>query len=201
VFAKFRARLRPPTAYEAFAIVLAFLALGSSSYAALTITGRNVKDSSLAGRDIKNRSLTRKDIKKGSLTTTEVKDRSLVKKDFKAGQLPQGPQGLKGEAGRNSTTNVVVRTAALGMVSAEVGGTVFCKPGERAVGGGAGRSDGGGNEGTNSDGLGTSVPLIGTPSDPQIAQDGNTATGWRADFHQAPPGNGEVALYVLCASP
>jgi hypothetical protein len=76
-----------------------FVALGGSSYAAITVTGKNVKDSSLTGRDIKNRSLTGKDIKKGSLGTTEVKDRSLLAKDFKTGQLPQGAKGDKGDNG------------------------------------------------------------------------------------------------------
>jgi hypothetical protein len=76
-----------------------FVALGGSSYAAVTITGKNVK----------NRSLTAKDIKKNSLTTTEVKDRSLLGKDFKAGQLPRGatgatgPQGPKGNTGADAT--------------------------------------------------------------------------------------------------
>jgi hypothetical protein len=66
-----------------------FVALGGSSYAALKVTGKTVKD----------RSLTAKDIKKGSLTTTEVRDRSLLSKDFKTGQLPAGPQGPKGDKG------------------------------------------------------------------------------------------------------
>ena len=33
-------------------LIALFVALGGSSYAALTITGRNVKDSSLTGRDV-----------------------------------------------------------------------------------------------------------------------------------------------------
>jgi hypothetical protein len=103
MLAKLRSRLRPPTAYEAFAIVLAFLALGSGSYAAITITGKDVKDSSLTGKDVKDRSLTAKDIKKNSLTTTEVKDHSLLARDFQAGQLPAGPRGLKGDKGDAAT--------------------------------------------------------------------------------------------------
>ena len=56
-----------------------FAALGGSSYAAISITGKQVRDGSLSGRD--------------------VRDRSLVAKDFKAGQLPAGPQGPKGDPG------------------------------------------------------------------------------------------------------
>src|SRR4051812_44799833 len=36
---------------------------------------------------------------KNSVTTIQVKDRSLLAKDFKAGQLPAGARGLKGEQG------------------------------------------------------------------------------------------------------
>jgi hypothetical protein len=55
----------------------------------VTITGKNVKNSSLTGKDIKN----------SSLTTSDVKNRSLRAVDFKRGQLPAGPQGPKGDKG------------------------------------------------------------------------------------------------------
>jgi len=74
-----------------------FVALGGSSYAAITVTGKNVKNSSLTGKDIKNNSLTGSDVK--SIKTGDVTDRSLLAKDFKAGQLPSGAQGLKGDKG------------------------------------------------------------------------------------------------------
>jgi hypothetical protein len=100
VLSKLRTRL---TYANVMATVAVFIALGGSSYAAITVTGKNVKNSSLTGKDLKDRSLTGKDIKKSSLTTTEVKDRSLLSKDFKAGQLPAGPQGLKGDTGASAT--------------------------------------------------------------------------------------------------
>ncbi len=65
------------------ATVALFLALGGSSYAALVVTGRNVKN--------------------GSLTTRDIKDRSLLRKDFKSGQLPAGPRGAKGDTGAPGT--------------------------------------------------------------------------------------------------
>ncbi len=66
-----------------------FVALGGTSYAAITISGRNVRDSSLTGADVKN----------SSLTSLDVKDRSLVASDFKLGQLRAGSQGLPGTNG------------------------------------------------------------------------------------------------------
>jgi hypothetical protein len=74
-----------------------FVALGGSSYAALTITGRNVRNSSLTGKDVKNNSLTGSDVKR--LKSGDVSDGSLLAKDFKAGQLPAGAKGDKGDKG------------------------------------------------------------------------------------------------------
>jgi hypothetical protein len=71
------------------ATVALFVALGGTSYAALTVTGRNVKDSSLTGRDIRN----------SSITTADVKNGSLLARDFAAGQLPAGPRGTPGTQG------------------------------------------------------------------------------------------------------
>jgi hypothetical protein len=71
-------------------------ALAGTSYAAVTITGKQVKNGSLSG----------KDLKKSALTTREVKNRSLLAADLKVGELPkagatgpQGPQGPQGERG------------------------------------------------------------------------------------------------------
>ena len=72
-----------------------FVALGGTATAAMLITGKNVKDSSLTGADIKNRSLTGKDVRK----------RSLLANNFKNGQLPRGPQGLQGPKGDTGTVD------------------------------------------------------------------------------------------------
>jgi hypothetical protein len=94
VLAKLRSRL---TYANVVATLALFLALGAGSYAAVTITGKNVKNSSLTGRDVKNNSLTGADVK--NITSGDVSDGSLLSKDFKAGQLPAGPRGLQGTTG------------------------------------------------------------------------------------------------------
>jgi hypothetical protein len=74
------------------ASVALFAALGGSSYAAVAITGQQVRDGSLTGRDIRN----------ASLTSGDVRDQTLLARDFKHGQLPAGqtgPQGAKGDSG------------------------------------------------------------------------------------------------------
>jgi hypothetical protein len=71
------------------ATVAVFIALGGSSYAAIKVTGRDVKDGSLTGADIRNR----------SLTAADVKDGSLLARSFKPGQLPKGDTGAQGPRG------------------------------------------------------------------------------------------------------
>jgi hypothetical protein len=66
-----------------------FAALGGTSYAAITITGAQVRDGSLSGRDVRNATLTGRD----------VRDGSLFARDIKAGQLPAGPKGDPGPQG------------------------------------------------------------------------------------------------------
>jgi hypothetical protein len=61
-----------------------FIALGGTSYAAVTVSGKNVKDN--------------------SLTTKDIKNKSLLKKDFKSGQLPAGARGPAGPAGAKGDT-------------------------------------------------------------------------------------------------
>jgi len=66
------------------------IALGGTASAAVLITGKQVKDGSIAGRDVKNRSLGM-----NKLSTSAVS--SLAGQAGPAG--PQGPQGEKGDQG------------------------------------------------------------------------------------------------------
>jgi hypothetical protein len=94
----FSSELRSHLTYaNVMATVAVFVALGGSSYAALKITGKDVKNNSLTGADIKN--LTGKDVKNNSLTGADVRKQSLQADDFMPGQLPAGSPGLKGDPG------------------------------------------------------------------------------------------------------
>lgn len=84
--------MRRPSPATVLSLLALFVALGGTSYAAITVTGKNVKNSSLTGADVKN----------GSLTNADVKARSLRASAFRAGDLPRGatgPQGARGDAG------------------------------------------------------------------------------------------------------
>jgi hypothetical protein len=75
-------RLRTRLTFANVISVMAlFIALSGSSYAAITITSKNVRNN--------------------SLTTSDIKNQSLLSKDFKAGQLPAGARGPAGPAGAN----------------------------------------------------------------------------------------------------
>ena len=107
---------RRPSASLVISVVALFVALGGTSYAALTITGKNVKNSSL----------TTKDIKDNSLTSADVRDRSLRLRDFRSGELPKaqrgpaGPAGPAGAAGAAGSAIASARVGASGDVDASV---------------------------------------------------------------------------------
>lgn len=72
------------------ATIALFIALGGSSYAAVTLERNAVKSRNIAPN---------------AVTSPKVKDGALLRKDFKAGELPAGqrgdigPQGVKGDPG------------------------------------------------------------------------------------------------------
>ena len=59
------------------ALVALFIALGGTSYAALTLPRNSVGAA---------------EIKRAAVRSAEVRDRSLLRRDFRAGQIPVGPQ-------------------------------------------------------------------------------------------------------------
>jgi hypothetical protein len=86
------------------ASIALFVALGGSSYAAIKITGKDVRNGSLTGTDIKDRSLSSKDLKKGAVPATrwfllneagDIEDQSggftVVSKPNVNGQPPANP--------------------------------------------------------------------------------------------------------------
>jgi hypothetical protein len=78
-------RHRPSPAMVVACIALA-VALGGTSYAAVNLAPASVGN---------------KHLKRNAVTSLKVKDRSLLARDFKAGQVPRGARGLKGDKGDN----------------------------------------------------------------------------------------------------
>jgi hypothetical protein len=78
-------RPRIPSPATVIACIALFAALGGAGYAASKLLPKN--------------SVGTKQLKKNAVTSAKVKNGSLLAKDFKAGQLPAGPQGPKGDTG------------------------------------------------------------------------------------------------------
>jgi hypothetical protein len=93
MLASFRSRL---TFANVVSLMALFIALSGGAYA-LTIPRASV-----GAKQLKKNAVTRSKIKNGAVTSSKVKDQSLVAKDFKAAQLPAGPQGPKGDTGPSS---------------------------------------------------------------------------------------------------
>ena len=71
------------------ATVAVFVALGGTSYAAVTITGADVRNGSLTGADVRNNSLDQRDIDSGAVRSGEVRNGSLRARDFGSNVLPR----------------------------------------------------------------------------------------------------------------
>src|SRR5213075_2732471 len=112
---------RPGLSYANVTATLAlFVALGGSSYAALTITGRDVRNGSLTGTDLARGSIGSAEIRNDSIRGVDIRDGTItasdlakpLRRDLLAGTRaapvvpgsvgpagPQGEPGLKGDTG------------------------------------------------------------------------------------------------------
>ena len=79
--------------------VCLFVVLGGSSYAALTVSGKQIVNNSVRSKDIRNNDVRGKDIRNGTVNSRDVTNGALLAEDFKAGQLPAGEKGEKGDKG------------------------------------------------------------------------------------------------------
>jgi hypothetical protein len=173
------------------AIIALFVALGGSSYAAITLPKNSVGP---------------KQIEKNAVRSVEVKPRSLLKSDLKksaiqslqGAQGPQGPQGLQGPQGAPGApgaTKVIARDSAFTVIAPDTNDNaqVDCLPGETATGGGIETTNGH----TGDMMAGVSRPVSGADDKP---------TGWyvrafNIDRNEDDMGNISVRAYVVCASP
>ena len=173
-----------PTPATIISVLALVVATGGTSYAALSITGKDVVNQSLTGKDIKNQTLTGKD----------VRNKTLKAKDFADDQLPAGPQGPQGPAGAGRW----VLINAAGQIEAQSGGfsvtagyptlaaTVTDPTGQRANGNVYLNA----NEPLTNNGVFAVVALQNT-----VDQNGDLILNGRADAPDANPEfSGEIAV-------
>jgi hypothetical protein len=185
-----------------------FVALGGTSYAAITITGASIKngtvtgsdikDGSLKGGDVGNGSLTGSDLENGSVTGADIADGSLAAADFPAGELPvgpagpAGPAGPQGPAGPGAFSDVVARRVEQPLSAESTAeATASCANGETAVGGGSGHSGPMSNQLV----ILAAEPLDATGTPPDA---GERATQWRTFARNNGNDDRIMYVYALC---
>ena len=100
-----------------------FMLLGGSAYAAATITGKDIKNSSITGKDVKRKSLTKKHFR-GSVRGAPGAPGAI------------GPQGPAGPSVLGQLTVVRSPQVFFGPSDFAQSATAFCPPGFRVVSGG-----------------------------------------------------------------
>ena len=109
-------RFRRPSHGTIAAYLALFVALGGTSYAAITLPKNSVGSSQLKFHSVKN-----SDLGSNSVTTSKVKNGSLKASDFKGGQLPAGPAGSTGPAGPPGLVRAYGHVAGSGALSRSAG--------------------------------------------------------------------------------
>ena len=178
------------------ALLALFVALGGTSYATVVNVPRNSVDT----QHLKRNAVKPAKLAPNAVRTAHVLDGSLLAKEFKAGQLPQGPKadrGEKGDKGDPGATNVVVRTQrpCPGGLPQDVHCVMrpMCEAGERAVGGGGGFDGNLGNEEIQQ-----SYPVEADLTRPE---DGDTPVGWLTIIENKSANPQIPTGYVVCSRP
>ena len=159
----------------AVAYLALFAALGGSAYAAVTVTGKQIKDGTVTGKDVKNRSLGATKLSAGALGSLAGErgpagpqgDRGL--KGDKGDRGPIGETGPLGPQGPSGINQIEYRVSSGTSVPKDgtVGVQVNCTSGKSVLGGGAGNFPSAGESrivssapgGANGDSTGWSVQV------------------------------------------
>jgi hypothetical protein len=186
------------------ATIALFVALGGSSYAALSL-----RRDSVGSREIAPNAVRRSELAKRSVGTGEVVNGSLLSEDFRVPPRgvkgpkgdrgatgPVGPRGIAGPRGADGVagaTNAVIRLGSTHDAVPGGGATLQadCLSGERAIGGGAAPTSGG-----------FVAEASITSSFPSPTAAGGTPTSWMVGVkNTGASGNLAFQSYVICISP
>jgi hypothetical protein len=177
--------VRPKLTYANIVASLAlFVALGGTSYAALTLDKNSVKSENIGREQVKAQ-----DIARNAVSATKVKDGSLLAQDFKAGQLPGGPAGPKGEKGAVGPKGAqggpglsdLERVYATSVDSADSPKLIVatCAAGKVAISGGYDIA--GGKEGSTPSGLANVIADLVEPSSPSSVPGSVIVEAWEEE--------------------
>jgi hypothetical protein len=112
-----------PSPSMVVAFIALLVALGGTGYAATQLPNNSVgskqlKNNAVTAKKIKQGAVTAKKIKQGAVNSNKVKNGSLLRADFKAGEVPAGPQGAQGPAGSQGPQGPKGDTGAAGSAAA-----------------------------------------------------------------------------------
>jgi|SRR6476646_2155465 len=157
-------RVRSKLSYaNVVSTICLFVVLGGTAYAASQLPRNSVGT---------------KQLKNGAVSLAKIN--SAAKSALKGAAGAPGAAGAAGAAGKNGATNVIVREGEL-----EFESTVFCEPGESAVGGGGATPE-------KEQLLWGSAP---------ISDESGKSIGWFAGGETATGEPRETTAFVVCASP
>ena len=185
----------------AVAYLALFAALGGSAYAAVTVTGKNIKDGTVTGRDVKN----------STLGTNKLSPTAVSSLTGKPG--PTGPQGDKGATGPAGPTGAPGRTGVPGPAGPQgaagppgatgISGWEFrTSDGVRISPGGTGsaRINCPGGYPTGKMALGGGASATHPHAHVSRSTPYDTATGWVAEFHNEASVAVTGYAWVICAN-
>lgn len=180
----------------AVAYVALFAALGGSAYAAVTVTGKQIKDGTITGKDVKNRSLGASKLNASALGSL-AGERGPAGPQGERGpkgdpgkQGPIGPAGATGEQGPQGSpglANVEYRVSGGKSVpkDGDASDQVNCTSGKVALGGGVAQFPSG-------------APMRVISSAPGGVN--GTSTGWSVQVHNEGGNAFSAFAWVVCAN-
>ena len=187
---RFRSR---PSFASVVSVMALFVALGGTSYAAAKLPKNSVGSAQ---------------IKTNGVGSSDVKNGSLRGVDFRAGELPAGPQGqqgVKGEKGDTGTPGQNGKDGVLGAVTVQRTDVALndnttqaveasCPAGQKAISGGSSVDQ------TGSDDIKLLVSRPGNGG--FIPADGQSFNDWRAVYRNPAGGTGaaEIRAFVVCVA-
>jgi hypothetical protein len=175
--------LRHPSPALFIACIALGVALGGTSFAAVSQLGRNT----VGAAQLRNGAVTNPKLRNSAVTSAKVANRSLLRRDFAPGQLPAGPTGPAGPAGPAGPPGVsgLERVEVTSPVSSAVTRTASmpCPAGKRLLGGGARLN------GTISDNVAIQLSYPG---------DDNTYVARAAEI-AVNPGTWSLTVFAVCA--
>jgi hypothetical protein len=177
-------RLRRPSSALVIAILALVIALGGTSYAAVSlgpgaVKTRNIAPGAVKAADIATGAVGKRAIATGGVSSQEVRDGSLRARDFGENALPASAITV-----HSAQTNIVPYQSAVV--------TASCPDGQRATGGGWFVPVVGSLQ------IQASYPSANANGDP--SQDGSIATGWAVVVRNGPNFDGSFVTYAVCSS-